>query len=307
MRKAIYTYKQKRNLSHYIDQAIDSKIVDRLYKLSAKHLRSRRSTMAIFANEYVGILINQFGVYDKFALDSLFSFLGPVLGEMKTSSALDIGANIGNHTIYFSDYFSSVYSFEPNPQTFDLLSFNLKTVDNCFPFNVGLGDAAGIFELYENKGNMGASSIKHDYDVGSGRVKIQVKKLDDIEAELGNVSFIKLDVEGFEYNVIRGGLSLIRRHRPIIVLEQTESSFVDGSTESIDLLKENGYRFCWCQAALFDRSWIVRRLGTIGTILFGTSYDFNFTTDDAVPKGNYETLIAVPARFQERLGFPKSV
>lgn len=305
MRKAIYTYKQKRNLSYYLDQFIDSRIVARINRLSANHQRSRRARMAIFANDYIGILINQFGVYDKFALDSLFSFLGPVLGELKTSSALDIGANIGNHTIYFSDYFTTVYSFDPNPRTFDLLSFNLKTVDNCIPFNIGLGDEAGIFELYENKTNMGASSLKHDYDSGSSKIKIQVKKLDDIEAELGPVSFIKLDVEGFEDNVIRGGLKLIRKHQPIVVLEQAESCFVNGSTEAIDLLRENGYRFCWCKAALFDRSWIVRRLGTIGTFLFGASYDYNFTTDDAVPKGNYETLIAVPGRFQEPLGFLK--
>ena len=305
MRKAIYTYKQKRDLSDYIHRAVDSRIVARINRLSVKHRRSRRARMAIFAHEYIGILINQFGVYDKFALDSLFSFLGPVLGEMKACSALDIGANIGNHTIYFSDYFAAVYSFEPNPHTFDLLSFNLKTVDNCVPFNFGLGDEVGVFELYENKPNMGASSIKYDYDPGSGKVKIQVKKLDDIEAELGNVAFVKLDVEGFEHNVIKGGMKFIRKHQPIIVLEQAESCFVNGSTESIDLLKENGYRFCWCRAALFDRSWIVRRLGTIRAILFGASYDYDFTTDDAVPKGNYETLIAVSSRFQERLGFPK--
>lgn len=304
MRSEIYTYKQQRDWRYFVDRAIDSRIVARLLRRSQEHRQTRRARMAIFAHEYIGIHVNQFGVYDRFALDSLLSFLRPILADLKECSALDIGANIGNHTIYLSDYFSAVFSFEPDPDVYDLLSFNLKRIGNCFPSNIGLGDEAGDFVLFENKENAGASSMKHEYAPGSERVTVKVKRLDDLKGGFGRVSFMKIDVEGFEPNVLRGGLELIASEQPIIVLEQAESCFVDGSTEAIELLKERGYRFCWCKSASFDTGWLVRRLNTIRACLLGASYDYHFFTASAVPKGNYETLICVPRRFQERLGFP---
>ena len=85
---------------------------------------SREKKKAIFAHDSIGRYINLFGGYEREELDILFDFLAPLDVEFKNSLALDIGANIGNHAMYFSDHFQRVIAFEPNDDVFYLLKFN---------------------------------------------------------------------------------------------------------------------------------------------------------------------------------------
>ena len=140
MDEVIFTYKKKRTVTDLIGQFIDLVVARRIGSRSREFNISRGGKMAIFANDYIGIHINQYGFYDGFDLDMIFSFLTPILDDIKNGIALDIGANVGNHSIYFSKYFSSILAFEPHPRIFELLSFNSKIVDNVMPYNFGLGD-----------------------------------------------------------------------------------------------------------------------------------------------------------------------
>ncbi len=56
--------------------------------------------------------MNSFGLYESEGLFALFKFLKPIIGDFQNASALDIGANIGNHSVYFANYFDKIYSFE---------------------------------------------------------------------------------------------------------------------------------------------------------------------------------------------------
>jgi len=255
--------------------------------------------MAVFANDLIGITINVFGVYEKEELDTLFDFLQPLRDVFSRGVALDIGANIGNHTLYFSRRFRFVHAFEPNPTTYYLLKFNVSGLPNALAHNVGLGDEKGVFKLFENPTNAGGSTIVSG-ETTEDAVDVVVERLDDCELDRDGLCFIKLDVEAFEANVIRGGSGVISRHEPLIVMEQHASEFIDDTTPSISLLKDLGYRFCWHQAGTDSRNWLLRRLFNVGEIFLGRSH--RIVTGERVPKGEYSLLIAVPPRFQETLG-----
>jgi hypothetical protein len=80
--------------------------------------------LAVFAFDHIGLRINLDGRHEKRTLDLIRNYLESVISGMDRTAALDIGANIGNHSVYFSDLFAEVYAFEPNPRTFSLLKFN---------------------------------------------------------------------------------------------------------------------------------------------------------------------------------------
>ena len=64
------------------------------------------------------------------------------------SSCLDIGAYIGNHSAFFANFFSNIYSFEPYPDSYYLLRFNLKNFKNVKTFNYGASDIDESRHMY---------------------------------------------------------------------------------------------------------------------------------------------------------------
>lgn len=302
MRK-IFTYRLRRTLADLANQLIDSLAVSRTESLSKRFNNKYKGKIAIFANDHIGIHINQYGRYDKLGLDSLFAFLDPLKEDFADSVALDIGANVGNHSMFFSEKFSSVLSFEPNPRTCDLLRFNAKMFDNISVFDFGLGDKNAVLQLNEDAENVGASSVKYGTSA-SRKIDIRVMRLDEVLPIQGQsrINFAKIDVEGFESNVIRGGLKTIESSQPVIVFEQHISEFRGGSTESIDILKEMGYCFCYYESGGDWRNRLFRRIRIIKSLVLDRSIEYNLITSASVPVRGYAMLIAVPKRFQSRLG-----
>jgi FkbM family methyltransferase len=290
-RKPVFETKRSRGLRHLIDLAM----VERAIKLSHPLCAKRNRRMAIFANDLIGIHINQFGVYELEELDILFDFLGPLKETFAAGTCLDIGANIGNHSLYFSPRFATVHSFEPHPATFRLLDFNVGGIGNVVAHDFGLGDSRGTFVLRENPTNLGNSSITGDSLGGAHDIEIRLECVDGLNLDLGSLCFVKIDVEGFEASVIRGAINTIRAHEPLIVLEQHEAEFVDGSTPSIAILQDLGYRFCWHHAGTLAKSTYLRRLANLRELLVGRKH--RIFTGTPVPRRNHPMLIAVPARF----------
>lgn len=301
--KKIFALTKKVSFTDLFYQLVDGKIVKRIDSLSDTFNQELPGKLVIFAHDYIGTRINQYGFYNKPELELVFSFLQPLREDFANSIALDIGGNIGNHALFFSKFFSTVYSYEANPVTFELLSHNSKLLNNIFVFNSGLGDKEGHFELNQNLGNMGASFIKDDSKTHSNKITVHVQRLDNIELENKKINFIKIDVEGMEANVIRGGIKTIEKHQPIIVFEQHLSEFKNGSTESIELLKEQGYGFCWIESSVFSKNKHFRRFKFIRNIVLGKPCGFHVVTSHDIPARNYDMLIAVPKRFQNRLSF----
>jgi len=193
--------------------------------------------LAVFSHDLIGNSINADGIYEKQELDLLISWLKNE-GFDFSNTCIDIGANIGNHSLYFSRLFKKVISFEPNPRVYKLLQLNAELVSNVECHEVALSDKNGVASISFNSTNMGGGSLSGG---GLGSIEVVTSRLDDFEIE-GHVSVIKIDVEGHELNVLRGASKTIQKNLPMILFEQHIEDFVDGKSPVIELLKSYGYK-----------------------------------------------------------------
>jgi protein O-GlcNAc transferase len=137
--------------------------------------------------------------------------------ELIGKNMIDVGAHMGNHTVYFSKFClpNKVYSFEPNPVVFPYLEENIKlnNLQNVEAFNVGLysRETNGNLETPDTT-NIGHSIIKESMDGG-----IKLKTLDSYNFD--NVGLVKIDVEGNELEVMRGAINTLRVYKPILIVE----------------------------------------------------------------------------------------
>jgi FkbM family methyltransferase len=204
------------------------------------HLENECPIIAAFSFDHISHQINLKGRYEAAELSTAFNFL--VSRRLLKGVAVDVGANIGNHSLFFSGYFERVFALEPNPRVFDLLLFNSKLKENILPLNVGASDSVGLKMLHFEPGNWGAGSIDNTNVSKHKAVAVNVLKLDEIDG-LSDclVGLLKIDVEGHELAVLRGAARTLVQSRPVILFEQQLSEFYDGSTEVINWLKEHGY------------------------------------------------------------------
>ena len=154
---------------------------------------------------------------------------------MQGSTILDIGSNIGNHSIYF--FFKcnirESYNFEPVKDTFEILKKNIAINHlNSHLYNVGVGATTGKAKIIEfDQHNIGATKIAKQEDGD-----LQIISIDELSIP-SKISFVKIDVEGFEYEVIQGMQGLIKRDKPIILIEIWNSNYI----EIDNYLKSIGY------------------------------------------------------------------
>ncbi|MDR7921529.1 FkbM family methyltransferase [Thermosynechococcus sp. HY213] len=230
-----------RSIQHTnLEEALSKWFARRLHARSQALLERRGGKMVIYANDAIGHAINASGLYELTELDAVFDFLRPLYTAFSGSVALDVGANIGNHSIYFSRYFSAVHAFEPHPVTRRILEINadLHPVIHVHPY--GLGDASGTVSLQENPTNLGGSRIVQSAS-GGGYV-IDVYRLDDLTFDASQIALVKIDVEGYEAQVLKGAESTMKAAQPIVLFEVHASDF-QGAMEEVDILKDWGYRF----------------------------------------------------------------
>lgn len=130
---------------------------------------------------------------------------------------LDIGANIGNHTLYLAAIANcKVTSFEPNASLIEALRRSVEMNQlgervTLMPFGVGHAAGQGHFAAIMEE-NLGGQSI----DIGEGDIRIVA--LDELEFR-EHVRLIKIDVEGMELPVLEGAVNLIDQDRPLIYVE----------------------------------------------------------------------------------------
>lgn len=141
----------------------------------------------------------------------------------ETTNAIDVGANIGLTSIALSQVCTKgkVIAIEPVPQTFGFLESNIEAANasNVSLVNIALGAASGSVDMFVNDNNLAASFVTHT-NVGE-QCAIRLATLDQVvcERSLPSVDFIKIDVEGFELEVLRGASDTLSRFRPIVLLE----------------------------------------------------------------------------------------
>lgn len=277
-----------------------------LQNTARANLLAGKPQVAIFAFDYIGHEINLRGVFEHEELTALFKFLAPLAETFKDQVALDIGGNIGNHSLYFSQFFGHVHAFEPNPKTFRLLDFNASLVSNVTPHNIGLGSEKGVLQLTVDKLNVGEATLTvsgvRDHGGSTETMDVAIERLDDLVDAYGKVAFVKIDVEGYEASVIRGGREFLTAQKPVIAFEQNAKAFVDGKSETIELLRDMGYQFC----VLEKRNVTGGVFGSLMSILWkslcGVEYDVR--TPITVKPGTYSMLVAIDASALAALSQP---
>jgi FkbM family methyltransferase len=204
--------------------------------------------LVIFSQDHIGNAINAYGRYEGDILEALKINVFPLLRNRR--NCLDIGANIGNHSVYFSDHFNSVISFEPHKKVFDVLSINASLKNNIFPFNIGLSDEAKTVFAKEEISNMGGTTIigENQGDFKNSRiVSFELNTLDNFIAEnnIKDIDFMKIDIEGHELLALKGGNILLNSDSPVIAFECSIDEVDNGTSDVFSLLQYNGYEYMY--------------------------------------------------------------
>jgi FkbM family methyltransferase len=191
----------------------------------------------------------------------------------KGGVVLDIGANIGFHTLMFARLVGDkgkVYAFEPDPTNFALLEKNVRAngYQNVELVRKALSDENGRIQLYLSKNNKGMHRIYKSRYCGES-IEVDVVRLDDYFERYGSaISFIKMDVEGAEMAVLKGMSTLLRKNRAPMLIEFAPYALKEFGTESgalLNLIEGYGYKFYYYDEA-------AKRLDTIGIAELLESY-----------------------------------
>jgi len=179
-------------------------------------------------------LVNSKCDWQSGILDHIFRFYNKETKRV----AVDGGANYGFVSNGLAQHFEEVYSFEVNPDILDCLSYNTSYYTNIKVIDRGLYNAEGIVSLSSDGRRSGMVRI------GEGDLVGKVTTLDSLNLE--RVDFIKLDVEGSEYEALLGSIETIKRTKPVLYFEwNTQRTIKDElrRREIFELLDSLGYKF----------------------------------------------------------------
>lgn len=194
--------------------------------------------------------------FDKKEKDFL-KFLGLIQDQ---GHILDIGANIGIMTYHFSKNFSNSYihSFEPVPENLKILNrivlrYKLNNV-SIYPY--ALGDKNSLVNIImPQKGNVYFHGLSHIDDSNKNekgkKYHIEMRRLDDIKGlKNKKIVALKIDVENYEYHVLKGAEQMIIENRPVIYCELWES---ENREKCFSLLSQLNYKTFIHQNKTLDR------------------------------------------------------
>lgn len=202
--------------------------------------------LAIIPDDEIGIEILQFGMYERRLLTMLFdNVLVANCSDFKQSAALDIGANIGNHSVYLANRFKRVVAFEPGSVAFHLLRANqiLNNCTNIDAHQIGISDQDRQASLTQAQAyNLGSSTVaEHDGRIGEA---IELRRGDAVLQSISGlepIALVKIDVEGHEVAALRGLETTLRTDGPIVLFEITGKHGPSGSDAIVYLLRSYGY------------------------------------------------------------------
>lgn len=170
-------------------------------------------------NDYIAREIYVAGLYER----PFVKFLENHLRNARTM--LDVGANIGNHSIYLSRFFEHIVSFEPNPTALEYLHQH-KDLNDCTNLQiceVGLGKENASLPFLQDPGNnLGMSHfLQETEDPTTATSCLNIRIGDQMVEELAihDIDYIKIDVEGLELDVLTGLRKTIEQHRPVVTFE----------------------------------------------------------------------------------------
>ncbi len=205
-----------------------------------------------FGLQYKGNVKNQidadvyfYGGFEKPMLFFLRDFMAMTPGIF-----VDVGANVGNHSLFMSLYSQHVHSFEPFPPVLEKMTslVEINQLENITIHEVALGDEEGVIPFYAPpEESLGGGSFIESVALKHGErpvVDLPVVRGDDYFAsqQIDSFSAIKIDVEGYEIPVLKGLKSTLDNVRPLVVTEVTHgASDVISTTTDIKAFLPDDY------------------------------------------------------------------
>ena len=189
-----------------------------------------------------GRLICYFGT--KF--DTIFDFLKTYLKEGMVF--VDVGANIGSHTINAARLVGStgsVFAFEADPDTYGLLAKNIASngVRNIVPSQTCVSDHVGVLSFYKHKDSAKSSIVDRGEKLS---VTLPSDTLENLIPPNTKIDVLKVDVEGAELSVLRGAHAIFKdQRRPsVVIIEVFDVRDNTDKSEGIrEVLEGYGYSF----------------------------------------------------------------
>lgn len=156
---------------------------------------------------------------------------------------VDIGANLGDYSRVACLIFARVVAIEPIPELAAILRRDLP--GNASVLELALSDEPGsaiLFVPIERDGAVtGLASLSAKANLASRyhEITVKVQTLDSLD--LTGIDLLKIDVEGFEERVLRGGIETLRRERPGLIVEIEDRHHPGRTAEVFDLIRSLGY------------------------------------------------------------------
>jgi FkbM family methyltransferase len=241
-------------------QVAHSKLFRRVAKPESAlaYCRGPGGAMLVPLNDFVGRCIYFTGDYDR-----KISWLCRQTVR-RGDVVLDIGANMGVVTLLLARCVGPsgiVHAFEPNPRMGELLtqSASMNGFMNIKLHRIALGSRSGSLELNIPRDNAGEGSfIYHKKRSQCDMIKVPVRRLSEVISEQGitNVRLIKIDVEGFESEVLLGATEILENVRPDLILfeahETLDIPFFQRPV--VQILRRADYRFMALPKSVFSMS-----------------------------------------------------
>ena len=206
--------------------------------------KSRYGTFVHFQNDDpIGSCLYYYGEWAQQEMDLFDQIL------TQQSNVIDVGANIGTHTVYFSSKCNqgTIVAIEPQIYIFEMLATNIL-VNGCYntiPIHAGVSDKAGKANLTN------INPFSEQQKVNYGEYKVQLDSENGLETNIivldqfinmPKFNLLKIDVEGLEVSVLNGAKKLIKQHRPFLYLEFNNK---DGNDQLLEKIYQLGYIPFW--------------------------------------------------------------
>ncbi len=213
---------------HFVKAPLRERIIARFHDPETALPESFQVTFEGFRykGDFASCLDWQVYYFGAYAPEEL-RLIRDVLAEAPTSTMLDVGGNCGHHAMYASRHCSQVVTFEPLPRMYEQIVEKISTnkIPNIRLCKFGLGASNEFLNFYppaDNHTGLGSFQLP----TGAEPIQLEVRKGDEavLSENLSNISFIKIDVEGFECEALRGLAETTAQMRPIMFIEWSPSS-----------------------------------------------------------------------------------
>ena len=202
-------------------------------------------TVDLCLGEHMQSQIFWYGYYSRDIVLAMNKLLKPGM------VVVDVGANIGEISLVAAQRVGAagrVFAFEPMPALHQKLTFNLSRngLNQVVPVRKGLSDKTGVAPIYFAE-SLFSDGTKHEglgtlYPSGqraglAGEIELTTLDSFCAESQLSRLDLVKVDVEGAELDVLRGGERTLARFRPHLILEVQRETAQSGGHEAKDILQ----------------------------------------------------------------------